>query len=88
MVYIVCKGKKNNTIIFENYNLTPLDMFNKLIIPSLHVYCIKPERRITTFSGQNIGRITITRLNKQKNQHKNVNIFLPIIFSICLGCLI
>ena len=31
-VYTVCKGKKEiqtkNTIFFENYNLTPLDMYN------------------------------------------------------------
>ena len=33
-VYTVCKGKKylqrKNTIFFENYNLTPLDMYNGL----------------------------------------------------------
>ena len=38
-VYTVCKGKKifrqKNTIFFENYNLTPLDMYNEQRIPSL-----------------------------------------------------
>ena len=42
----VCKGKKifrqYNTIIFENYNLTPLDMYNGLS----QVFFIKPEGRI------------------------------------------
>ena len=31
-----------NTIVFENYNLTPLDMYNGLS----QVYCIKLEGRI------------------------------------------
>ena len=42
-VYTVCEGKKDlqtkEYTIFENYNLTPLDMYNGLS----HVYCIKPE---------------------------------------------
>ena len=41
-----CIGKKTfrqkNIIFFENYNLTPLDMYNGLS----QVYCIKPEGRI------------------------------------------
>ena len=41
-VYTVCKGKKDlrqkNTLSFQNYNLTPLDVYNG---PS-EVYCIKP----------------------------------------------
>ena len=37
----VCGGY-NNTIYFENYNFTPLDMYNGLS----QVYCIKPEGRI------------------------------------------
>ena len=45
-VYSVCKGKKilrqKNTILFVNYNLAPLDMFNGLY----QVCCIKPEGRI------------------------------------------
>ena len=43
-VYTVCKGMKNLqtkqcNMFNENYNLTPLDMYNGLS----HVYCIKQE---------------------------------------------
>ena len=31
--------RQNNTIFFENYNLSPLDMYNGLS----QVYCIKPD---------------------------------------------
>ena len=45
-IYTICKGKKdlqtNEFNIFENYNLTPLDMYNGLS----QVYCIKPEGRM------------------------------------------
>ena len=34
--------RQNNTICFENYNPTPLNMYNGLS----QSYCIKPERRI------------------------------------------
>ena len=41
--HTVCRGKndlqtKEYNILFENYNLTPLDMYNGLS----QVYCIKP----------------------------------------------
>ena len=48
-VYTVCKAKKKRTTdkriqyFFENYNLTPLDMYNGLS----QVYCIKPEELIS-----------------------------------------
>ena len=42
----VCVGikifRQKNTIFFENFNLTPLDMYNGLS----EVNCIKPEGRI------------------------------------------
>ena len=46
-VYTVCKGQKDlqtkvKEFLFENYNLTPLEVYNGLS----QVYCIKPERRI------------------------------------------
>ena len=45
-VYTICKGKKDLQTkeynIFENFNLTPLNMYNGLF----QVYCIKPEGRI------------------------------------------
>ena len=45
--YTVCKGKKRSgdkriQSFLENYNRTPLYMYNGLS----HVYCIKPEGRI------------------------------------------
>ena len=42
-VYTVCKSRNNhlkkNMLSFENYNLTPLDMYNRLS----QVYRIKPD---------------------------------------------
>ena len=50
MVYTVCKGKRNLQTkeynIFENYNLTPLDMYTGLS----QVYCIKSEGRIHLYT--------------------------------------
>ena len=41
-LYTVCKGQKDlrqkNTIFFENYNLTSIEMYNALS----QIYCIKP----------------------------------------------
>ena len=36
-----------NTLLFENYNLKPLDMYNGLS----SVYCIKPEGRIHKYTN-------------------------------------
>ena len=45
-VYTACKDKlifrQKDSIFFENYNLTPLDMYNGLS----KSYCIEPEGRI------------------------------------------
>ena len=44
-VYTVCKGKKDiqkkESFFFFNYNLTPLDIYNRLS----KVYCIKTRRK-------------------------------------------
>ena len=50
-VCTVCKGKidlqtKEYNIFLENYNLTPLDMYNGLS----QVYCIEPEGRIHSYT--------------------------------------
>ena len=42
MLHIVTNLQTKNTIFFENYNLTPLDMYNGLS----QVYCNKQEGRI------------------------------------------
>ena len=47
MQHTVCKGKKRSSdkriqYFFKHYNMTPLDMYNRLS----QVYCIKPEGRI------------------------------------------
>ena len=47
MSILIVKVKKDiqtneYNILFENYNLTPLDMYNGLT----EAYCIKPEGRI------------------------------------------
>ena len=58
-VYTVCKGEKDNqtikTIFFENYNLTPLDMYNGL----LQVYCIKQEGiiHLIVYKGLKIRKV-------------------------------
>ena len=49
--------RKKNTIMFENYSLTPLGMYNGLS----QVYCIKSEGRIHS--------ISIQRLNNSFSDH-------------------
>ena len=38
--------RQKDTIFFENFKLTPLDMYNGLP----HIYCIKPERLIHKYT--------------------------------------
>ena len=91
-VYTVCKGKKifrqKNTILFVNYNLTPLNIYNVLS----QVYCIKPryvqwtipsllyQTKICTMnypkfivSNQEEESISIQRVNNRLNERNLLN---------------
>ena len=51
MPHIGTNLQTKNTIFFENYNLTPLNMYNGLS----QVYCNKPEGRIHKTSIQMVN---------------------------------
>ena len=61
-VLTVCKAKKDiqtNIIFLENYNLTPLDMYNGLS----EVYCIKPEGIINKYTKGYNAKTCLARTN-------------------------